>query len=446
MRLTLSFLTVKKHWDTTPGKTAPFLELGPTARTYEKNIGELLHEDHPDRVLYLFNHTHDGVADELPKEKETTLWEVSNWLVEQVESGVITSNRNDFLLLLNTTFGDRFEFIKTGEHVKSDAFFCPSYIEWDEEGDKTVLYLSHSNFIQGYMGGELFVVPLIKNPEFWFTSKNNVLNELSKFTPSQNIDNINRLSLREDGTFATTTSLSSIKLRWYERGNSNNYIDTEWYIGVYGVAKNNPEDIKNAVRDYLLGSSNRPESDWLSIFPEVFNPVEFTLVPLWKHPASTPSAEATVYQPIVRIKRTVELMEKVAVDYGHSHIEDNLEVIPCLKSSISMLGLGAPANTSERFRLSVLYPKYFLVSDFSGDWTRLPPDTREFVDTLHNIVQVAKTATGSSMIPAGVHRVYRHGHMFIAGKIHGITLLMISRQSYLERLDPINNSSIEEIS
>lgn len=442
MRTTLSFLSVKDFWDVEPGKTAPFFELGPTTRTYEKNIGISINPTNKNQVIWLFSNKEQNTTVPLDDATEKMLWDIGSFVVEQVNNGVVTSNQRDFHLLLNTTFGETHREIRTGEHLRADDKYCPTFIEWEDiDRNRYVLYLSNRYFSEGYRGGELFVVPLIDNTEFWFTSKENVESELKRFTPAKHVDHVNRLSLREDGTYATTTSVSSIKIRWYERNNVNNIIDTEWYIGVYGVAKNNPEDIKIAIREYLLNSSQRPENEWLSIFPEIFNPVEFTLVPFWGQYASAPSEDMAIHQPIVRLKDALPLFKRIAVDYPAEHVEEYLEIIPSLKHSISIMSVGAVGNDNNRYRLSGQYPSYFLTSELQGDWTRLTPETREFVNALHTIIHLASSATNTNILPSGYYRVYRHGYMHLVTKVHDLTLVVLAKRAYLESLGSVNDVS-----
>jgi len=439
MNTTLGFLSLQEYWNNAPGATAPFGELSPTARTYEKNTSEYPHVDDPKTVFYLFKHVDErDVPLAIEDDVLNVVWDVLNWVAHEVRNNKVTSNKEDFHSAITTRFNSlRYQF-KTGEHEVQDGVYAPSFVQW-EDPDKNVysVWLSNVAFMGQYQGGEAQPIPLMSTPDVWFTAKANVQAELAKVTPAIIFEQGRDLEVRDDGTPVRSTSYTSISIRWYQRGDAEKTLDVEFSLIVYGVAKDNPRDIKLALRKYLLDNSNYAESEWMAVFPEIFNPVEFTLVPLWDSEAFAPSDNTGVFNPIVKMGDGVRLMDWIAVDYDKEHVKEYIEVVPTTYASISMLSCGNEENADARFSLRDEYPRYFLADDQSTDWGRIPPTTQDFIDKVNHLLYYARRVDAGTPLPNDVYRMYRNGNMYVAGKVNGQTMMIVSRMSYLKRVQDL---------
>lgn len=436
----MGFLSLKKHWNPQVGTIARFGELSTESQTYERSIARLNHVSNDSRFLTQFSVLDSATGTTtLTDEQFTHVWVILDWVVDEVEKKNTTSNTDDFIIHARNHFGSAVVDLTVGKMVSNGDLWSPDFIKWqDVDGNSYTYWLADTEFKNQYQGGEVQVLGLMGNTSTWFLSKTKVESELAKVTQTSIIQTITQNCIREDGTYANYTSLAPIVVRWYEKNNTENYLDVEWTVAVYGEAKNNPEDIKAAIRVYLLTNPSYTEADWMGVFPEIFNPTEFTLIPMWSHYAVKPSEETAIYQPILKLKDTSKLADTVTVDYGLSHIKDHIEALPNIKDSITLLSIANPNNLLNAFSLSVMYPKYFLVDSGSADYTRLNESAEEFIELLHTMLFYAKTVTSSSSLPTGLFRVYRHGRLFIVGKHGECTFMMLSRIGYLEHFGSIN--------
>lgn len=440
MIIAMGFLSLKKQWNPKAGTIARFGELSTESQTYERSISRLNHLSDESRHLTQFSVIDKAAgATTLTDEQFAHVWDVLDWVVDEIEKKNTTSNINDFILYVRTHFGSNVVNFTAGKMVNGNDLWAPDFVNWeDQDGNAFTYWFADTEFKNQYQGGEVQVLGLMGNTSTWFLSKNKVTSELEKVTQTTIIQSITQTCIREDGTFANYTSLAPIVVRWYEKDNTDYYLDVEWTVAVYGNAKNNPEDIKAAIRNYLLTNPSYTEADWMGVFPEIFNPTEFTLIPMWAHYAVKPSEETAIYQPMLRLRDASTLADTVTVDYGIEHIEEHIEVLPNIKDSITLLSVSNPNNLLNAFSLSVKYPKYFLVASGSADYTRLNETAEEFTELLHTMLFYAKTVTSSSVLPTGLFRVYRHGRLFIVGKHGENTFMMLSRIGYLDNLGSIN--------
>lgn len=443
MITSLGFLSLKNYWEPDAGEIAPFGELSTESQTHERSISKLNHALSANRYLTVFNTKDDaGKQVDLPSDDLSHIWVILDWVANEIENGRTTSNARDFHVAISNQFSSVASNFEIDAMVNGSNKYAPTYVKWKHatSGNQYQYWLSDSAFQNQYPEGEVVVVPKIPRTSTWFLSKSDVENAINQQTQTSIIQDLNKLCVRADGTAAAYTSISPLFVRWYDKDDSQSVLDIEWTVAIYGKAKNNPEDIKAAIRRYLLDSGNYTDADWIPIFPEIFNPTEFMLVPLWAHEATAPSKATAIFQPMVRLELTLNLMKTIAPDYTDAHVTEHTVLVPNVHESISMLSCSSPNNQTKKFRLFNYFDDYFLVNSKSPDWSRVSKDTQDFINLLHTMLHYAKVATGSTVLPSELFRVYRQNRMYIVGKVGELTLLMMSRVSYLAEFGDINNT------
>lgn len=424
------FIVLEDKQNNKPGSTSLHGELSNVSLSYSTEVGRYYNDDNNNVGLAAFSFKDQAgqrlVVDEVSL---TSVWTICTWVVASSRNGTITQNEAAFKLLIQQTYAETIEFLGSGNHVTDGNVIIPEYIKWRDRATNNIFHLwfVDNSFKTQYDEYEIIIVPPIKDLNQFMESIDVVQPLVEGRSSGETFNELYVLT----GAIPFTKP-ASYPWGWVERENTLHKLVTDWVVGIYGIAGDNPEAVKTAIAKYILANSRYNEVEWAPIFPELFNPSEFVLIPSWGSISIEGGITTDLYQPSINVSSAVGFMSSVCPEYPAKHVLDNLSSIASIYKSINFIGVGAPNNPDKIFRIEEKYPDYILVSNTDKDFARMTQITQEWVGVLHTMLKYAETMTGETVLPLGYYLFRRNGYMFISRRLNGVNYLMVTRQSWLE--------------
>lgn len=408
------FVPITSFSDNTEGKTAIIGELSSLSRSFSRDVNFLRVPTAPDVSLGVFKNTRDGNVVTPEVVFYTLLLDVSQWLFTQSISGELPKDVNVLLQNLNATFTSRAKFTDVGEIVSNGRYWFPSYItcsalEADGSEDNWLkVWYTDDAFRREYDLFEHVVTPppSFDNIDDFFLPADTVIARI------KGIDSelTNKQNNKYRGDFPET-KLVTTNYDFVSPLDPEDTYPVPWSVFIYGLAGISSDAIRDSIVDYILENSSHSRDEWEQIFPDLFTPTEFYIIPYWDR-YSLPDNQliAGFYSPIIPLKSQLATAKKYAygVEYTDAHLQAHLAVVGNLYRSMQFLTVGNPKNRNAPLEFGALWPKYAMISTTSLDFGRIPPETREFMMLLTTLLQTAEKATPFSAIPDGMTRIVRN--------------------------------------
>ncbi len=238
---------------------------------------------------------------------------------------------------------------------------------------------------------------------------------------------------------APATLVKSVNYTWTDPTLPTSTRPTTWVLLIYGPAGNDNDRIKQAIRDYIAANGN-PVIDWPELFPDIYAENEFALIPFWVFLAAAPETEFNygVYQPVWKPSAIhAKLKNGVPDAYGLSvdldvFVDVNGEVTGAPYRSMAFGILGNPNNAGGIVQLTQKHPSYMNVPTSSPDFARMAVATQNFALKFNEALEIARTMTAASVVPAGFGRTIRAGKVYTTFNVDGdqSTYLILTKASY----------------
>jgi hypothetical protein len=239
---------------------------------------------------------------------------------------------------------------------------------------------------------------------------------------------------------APATLVKSVNYTWVDPTLSTSAKSTTWVVLVYGPAGNDNDRIKQAIRDYIAAEGNAL-IDWPALFPDIYAENEFALIPFWVFLTAAPETEFNygVYEPIWKPSAIhAKLKNGVPAAYGLSvdldvFVDVNGEVTGAPYRSIAFGILGNPNNAGGIFQMTQKHPSYMNVPTSSPDFARMAVATQNFALKFNEALEIARTMTAASVVPAGFGRATRAGKVYTTFNVVSdqSTYLILTKSSYI---------------
>lgn len=415
---------------------APIGELAPTAITYSREKEYYSTATAPGQGLVVFSSKRDGVVEKTNSVLAESLINISKWAYAQALSGSFTSNTESFRTRFIVQFGATYSLYATGAMVKAgNNVYMPGYIEVRDNQDDDLRYrvwYSSEAFEQQFDEYEIKVVGPIDELDVFFQGSVTVAEALAARTQDVTFEQVQAAKEGYPETY-----VRSEMFEWYDPNNIaiTARKATYWNVVIYGVAGNNIDAIKEALREYILSHSTHTKEEWAVIFPEIFTATEFICAPLWGQPSITNKIISTgLYSSITKLTLAMFQLNRLVRGEGYTAewLTEHGEVVGTSHKAINMVVIGGPKNRDGIVELYMRYPDYINVLSTGNDFMRMKPETRKFVMALEEMLMVAEVMTPDSSIPVKYSRMVRDGVLYLVQTVDKFQYLVVSHHSYMD--------------
>lgn len=144
-------------------------------------------------------------------------------------------------------------------------------------------------------------------------------------------------------------------------------------------------DIRQAIREKLIGYGTAPAEVWEALFPDLFVTGQFFIVPVWDNVSVR--TDRIMFPSIVNIKKIKTILAGLFPDLPANFVEDHQEVFTCAQSEIFLLSVPDPLNATQ-FSLLTVHPTYQFYSPQNQTHAYMEPKSRDFSIRLNRCMAV----------------------------------------------------------
>jgi hypothetical protein len=432
MKIINGFVTKSAFISNEPGVVSPFFELSPSALTFSKHRGEYQHPLHAGATLHTFVSKDAGTGEQftLDSEQVKLCLDITTAVVGYMSSIVGQVLRSHFMSFMVAGFHEKIIAFNYGE-ILTNGDRLPDWISWMQEGEEPYevrLWLSNASFETQYSGYEIVIVPPIDNLNLFFGNYADMATQLNNISYSIMND---RMQEKTEGYPPTVRRLMTF--RYLNRSNPSQGTDAHWGFLIYGPAGDNVDSLKDALIDYLLKNSTRAESQWMEIFPKIFERTEFMMFPRWDKLAilnlnPLASTYSSIYKPTEMIDYVIR---NAPVDYDEVFVKDNVSVIPFDYKAITCAVIPGDTNGDAVDELTDIFNDYIPVSTMDLDFNRMTIRTRDWAVLMVEAIKTSETATEFSTVLNPFRRVKRGNQIFISFLYDNVNYLVSVRANNL---------------
>lgn len=441
MKVIKGFATIDALIDNSEGLVSPFGELSASAISYSRDRCIYSHNDGTQYHSFFSKDSTTGNFFAQPAGVVDKIIAVANYIATEHLAGNIPTNPSKASFLTTLAAVPAFAAytgFEIGELLAGSSVTAnmPDYVRFSftdtGENCTVTLWFADASFRAQYDEYEIIVVPPHSPIDELIDDTAMVAPLLASFNATAALDAIQAAM---NGIPATKSKIQTYT--WHNPSAPTSTLSASFGIVIYGIAGDNTDNIKEAIKTYI--ADNSVETDWPIIFPDLYAENEFVFMPRWDKEADAGSALLyPIYAPVERVSQTkTDMLALVPVDYGATvtigtYLDLHLEVVASYFRSLNMLVLGSPNNTGGINRFSQRFPDYSAMPASTTDFNRMSAGTRDFVLKLVEALEIARTMTGISAIPAGFNREVRDGNHYVSFEVAGdpYTYLVISKFSY----------------
>lgn len=431
MRIFKGFAQIGPLTDNAANVVAPVGELSTRSRTFTKDLTEHVDNAYLGETLIGFSHTNNGVKGRITASDASKILKAVNWIYTQARLSKFTENRESFQQQFISANGSEYDLISSGEMIAFSTYFAPEYIEIAPAGQSANylwrVWFANESFYNQYDEFEILVVPPITNLNLFFDDYADVKKLIDAVSQG---DVFQRLATAV-GKYPQTTQRSDM-FQWQDRNDPTLKIPTHWVTAHYGLAGNNLDAVKEAIRTYILANSTHDRDEWATIFPDLFTSTEFIITPMWNdYAVPNQVRESGVYSSILPFQKAMALSYKTCkgTKYTNAHIARVISGITALHKAISCAVVGGPENRNGIDILNEKFPDYICVPTTHPDFMLMSEDTRGFVMLLSEMLMHAEELTSNSGVPQNFNRLIRDGVTYLATSYKDFLWLVVTKQT-----------------
>jgi hypothetical protein len=413
---------------------APIGELSDRGFTYGRNKEKLNSAASPGYTLIGFSSKRDGVSEQINGILAQDLLAVCKWAYDSALANKFNSSSESFRVAFVQQWQAKYSIFTTGSMTQAaQGVWMPTVIEIRDIANDELqykLWFSSETFEQQYDEFHIEVVAPVEDLDVFFLGRQAVITALAEMTHDLKMEKVQAIREVYPESF-----ISGPMYEWYDPtdpADKTRRIATYWTPLVYGIAGNNVDAIKEALRDYILSHSDHGKDDWAAIFPEIFTSTEFIFVPMWKK-YSIPNRvlESGLYSSVSNFNYgKAELIRLVRGEgYTDAYLDGNAEIFGASHKAITVAVAGSPYNRDGVTSFVQRYFDYINVDPTSLDFGRMGPETRRMVLALAEMLAVAEDMTPDSAVPVKFTRLLRDGVLYVSYTLDRFQLIVTSKYS-----------------
>lgn len=434
----LSFASIAELHNNSLQTVSPIGELTTKARTYAKDPGVFsLASGASPTVLYNFKSQNNNNEIVMPQARATEQINISNWTFAQAKLGNITNSRANTLALLKQTFTGTMEILDVGEMVTNNQYWMPSFIHGNHivgtVKHEFYLWMADAYFRDQYPLVSFTVIhpiPLTEIDSLITMNYQQLAERFAKETP----DIIQK---------RTDTATNDAAWPYTERNilpfdvldliNTPLLTKAYWTALSWGNGEDAEDQLYEQIQKEILAVSKFPRAKWEEVVPDLFNPLEFYVLPYFNRKGLVNRTNgAATYSPIVDRETMMALVDKyLTPNMTADHVIKSMQTVPFLFKSINAAFVGKLNNRQGMKKVYALYPDYQLIPSADTDFGAMNTATMNFILGMENLLAAAEVVTDISLPPVGVTRVQRFGKTYVGRRIGVAKFLVMTRDQMI---------------
>lgn len=436
----LSFASLSKLHNNSLLVTSPIGELSNKAQSYAKDPGKFSLAVTVPSATELFNFLSmkDDQEIVMPQALAEVQIGMSNWLYDQALIGNITDSRTNTLALLIATFTNNIIIEDVGEMVTNNAIWLPSFVKGKHivgaEQHDFYMWMADAYFLIQYPDVRFTVVHPIPLDEFDTLMNMNyqqIGERLSRETPSV----ISKREREATAGFAWPQTERNVQeFQILDLINTGKFNMGYWSVMSWGNGADSEDKLYEQMQNEILKNSQFPRDRWEEKIPDLFNPLEFYVVPEFgKLGIVNRTNGASTYSPIVDRETMMDIANVyLAPSMPADHLIKSSQSVTFLYKSLQALFVSKVNNRDGMKKISAIVPDYQLISPLDSDFGVLSLSTMEFVRQMENLLAAAEVVTPFSLLPAGITRITRLDKVCVAKRVGKVKYVAFTRWQMIQ--------------
>lgn len=435
----LSFGAVAEFANNGIKSVSPIGEISNKSKTYSKDQGIFAFNDKPSStVLHNFLSLEDDNEIVMPADIANKQLEVSNWLVDQAKKGNITGSRAAVLALLKAQFTNGIEILDIGEMVTNNQYWLPSFITGNHlvGTDKQAFYLWFADeyFKREYPRVVFAVVHPVAIEDMDSLMHMNFQEmdvRLAKETPDVISKRMHDVT---DNAEWPVTDGETISFELMDLVNVGQSSTGWWRYMWWGNGIDSEDQLLEQIREEILKDTIHTLEDWEEKIPDLFNPIEFYVIPTYnRYGLQNKTNASRNLSPIVDNETRMELVDKYLTPHMTlDHVIKSTQFVPVLYKSYGCAFVSKLNARPGTTKIYDLFKDYSLISSDDSDFDLMNKSTQELIRNLEDLLSAAEVMTDISLPKPGITRVTRFGKMYAARRVGKMKLLVLTRWQMVE--------------
>lgn len=430
----LSFAAIAEFANNGIKSISPIGEISNKAKTYSKDQGIFSLTDQPSAtVLHNFLSLDGDTEILMPVPIATRELEISNWLVAQTKAGNITDSRPGCLALLKAQFTVDIEILDIGEMVTDNRYYLPSFVTGNHivSGEKQAFYLwfADAYFKREYPKVAFAVVHPVALADMDSLMDMNYV-QMTERLALETPDKIRaRMHALTDDAAWPVTDEEPISFDLMDLINTPRSVTGWWQYAWWGNGVDAEDILFEQMREEILKDSIYPLEKWEEKIPDLFNPIEFYVLPFFNRKGLKNKTNASSdYSPIVDNETRMDLVDKyLTPNMTEDHVIKSTQFVPFLWKSIACAFVGKLNNRDGAKKINDIYKDYNLRPSTDSSFGQLDNATMEFIRQMENMLAAAEVMTDISLPLPGMSRVIRFGKMYVAKRVGKVKFLVMTK-------------------
>jgi hypothetical protein len=435
----LSFGSIAQLHNNGPLTASPIGELSTKAQTYTKDPGRFsIKATASETVLFNFLSQTDNVDIIMPQAIAEVQIGIGNWLYAQAKLGNITGSRPVTLALLQATFSNNIEITDIGEMVTDNTIWFPSFVQGNHivNGESQSFYLWFANqyFLEQYprvMFTIVHPVPLAEIDSLMDMNYQQLAARLLLENPKVVADREHTLTNQAEWPYSER---DVVDFQIMDLINTPNYVTGYWRYLEWGNGADSEDQLFDQIKQEILANSQYPEARWEDKIPDLFNPLEFYVLPYFNRLGVVNRTNgASSLSPIVDNEAILDLVNHFLTPFMTAdHIIKSTQVLAFLYKSMACAFVAKMNNRPGMEKVSAIVPDYQLIPSTDSDFDLMSGATQEFVLQMENLLAASEVVTPYTLTPLGITRIIRFGKVCVARRIGKVKYIVVTRWQYLE--------------
>uniref|UniRef100_A0AAU8L0R3 Virion structural protein n=1 Tax=Pantoea phage Survivor TaxID=3232176 RepID=A0AAU8L0R3_9CAUD len=421
------------------GSTSPIGELTNKSISYSKEPDFYFKDGKPVGLVGFRGVSDTSMYEQIPKTHYEPIIEMMAWLFEQAKAKKTTDSPQGCLQLLKANYTTGWEWKAVNQMVTNNDIWMPSSINFTYAAGGVVhefkIWFANDFFAVEFPYREIYVVHPIPIDDIDFLADSNykqVRDRLNAETTDKIQDRVDKV-LGGKGTYQPPTERIVMGFDIYDLINVPQKNMGFWTIIYYGNPNDAEEETYEAIKKCILDHSKYPEDKWADVIPDLFNPLEFAVVPYWNELGLVNETVAgSTYTPIFTYKDGTVLPLKYCALWGNDAVIESLQIVPHLYKSAKMGFVGKPKNHNALHHINQVFPDYQLIPSTDSQAGMMSKDTAKFIFDLEEMLAAGEVVTPNGMPPKGIQRVMRDGKLYITRRSSKVKITMITRYQFVK--------------
>lgn len=419
------------------GSTSPIGELNNNTKTYAKEPDFYFETDNPCDLYSFRGVSATSMYEKIPDSHAKPILGMLKWLYQEAVKGNTTNSSQSCLQMLKATYSSGWDWKEVSKMVSNNAIWMPSSIHFTYTANNVThefrLWFANEYFAVEFPYREIYVIHPIPIDEIDYLAEKNfkqVKERLRSETTSKIEERVKKLL--GDG-YPPYSARIVFSFDVYDRVNLGNINSADWTVIYYGNPNDAEEETYEKIKDCILKHSQYPENDWADVIPDLFNPLEFAVIPYWNETGLVNETIAgSTYTPIFTYDGGVDLPKTYGALWDVDQIIKSLQVVPHLYKSAKMAFVGKPKNHNNLIHVKDVFPDYQLIPSTDSQAGMMSKLTSEFIAALGDMLAAAESTTPDGMPIKGMQRVTKNGKLYITSRAAKVKLTMITRYQFVK--------------